>query len=228
MAHFQRYQKHTMQKSSNSLISNDDILRFFDNITIKVKSNLSNKFTINLRVMISALQKFLDWVPFNHNFKPNPQKGFRIKILFNDGVRASRLTTGTWQKKVWISFIIINRMPSAYITHHLDHGARNWDIIAVRMRSVVLIAGIGYRAGDITRAAMWDGVQFLQWQCQDTSYEQLDWPGGGNGMGRYRLVCSQIASWLHRSPDVHRSRRRKKQGDQSGRLFRALPNRLEV
>lgn len=127
--------------------------------------------------MVSALQKILDWAIFIYNFRLSPQEGSRIKVFLSDCVRAGRLTTGTWQKKVWISFMIMDRMASAYITHHLDHGARNWDIIAARMMSVVLIAGIGCRAGDVTRAAMWDGVQFLQWQHVDLTFEDTDTDG---------------------------------------------------
>ncbi|CAD6576679.1 MAG: hypothetical protein ASARMPREDX12_007970 [Alectoria sarmentosa] len=68
----------------------------------------------------------------------------------------------------------MNRMASAYITHHSDHGARNWDIIVVRMMSVVFIAGMGCRAGDVKRAAMWDGIQFLQWTHGDLTFENTD------------------------------------------------------
>ena len=70
--------------------------------------------------------------------------------------------------------MIMKEMTSTYITHHLDHGARNWDIILVRMMSVVFIAGMGCRAGDVTRVAMWDGIQFLQWQHVDLTFENTD------------------------------------------------------
>ena len=79
----------------DSSLSGDDILRAFDSIIIRLKSNLSNKPTISLAVMVFALQKILKWATFSHNFRLNPQEGSRIKIFFSNCLRAGRFITGT-------------------------------------------------------------------------------------------------------------------------------------
>ncbi|KAJ4373385.1 hypothetical protein N0V83_003680 [Neocucurbitaria cava] len=88
----------------------------------------------------------------------------RLKSFTTQAVKENRLTTGTWRKRTWIGFVTLSRMIRAFLTHHIEHGAWNFDVIMSKCLSVVLISSLACRSGDIARSHGYKGMEYMQYK----------------------------------------------------------------
>ncbi len=146
---FDTFRKHTLQKSTESTPSGDDILRFFDGIIDKLGSK-EDKPAPSLHTIVSVFKILFDYSTFTYQL--SQRDGARIKTFLDDCVRNKRLTKGILRARVWISFMILARMTSETLHHYIQKGTNSWDPVIAIVMSVVLTASMGARAGDVARS----------------------------------------------------------------------------
>ena len=153
VARFNTFRKHTLQKTADLTPSGEHIFRFIDGMIDKVRPGSKDKPAINQNTMVVALKTILDYSTFTYSdFKYTPRDGARIRTLFDDCVRDGRLTQGMWKKRLWMSFMILARLVSKFLGYHIRSGTSNWDVTIAKVMSIVLVASIGSRAGDVSRS----------------------------------------------------------------------------
>ena len=76
----------------------------------------------------------------------------RLNAFFIQAVHDKRLVRGRWNRRVWIGFTTLSRMVRSFLQHNHEHGCANFDTVIAKCLSVVLIAALGCRAGDVGRS----------------------------------------------------------------------------
>lgn len=88
----------------------------------------------------------------------------RFKVFLEQAIRDGKLKTGHWQKQTWLGFAVLSRLVSSFLAHKIQHGTHNWDIQIAKCLSLVLVAALGARSGDVSRSHRYTGQQFLQYR----------------------------------------------------------------
>jgi len=134
----------------------------------KIKPVDDYKHAPNHTVVTSAFQVLLSYGEFTWDegkgFKITRHDGLRLQTWIDDAVKANRLTKGHWRKKSWIGFVTLSRMVRTFLNHCHTHGCWSWDVVISKCLSVVLVAALGARSGDVTRTAQYRGSEYLQWR----------------------------------------------------------------
>jgi hypothetical protein len=82
-----------------------------------------------------------------------------VDYLYQEG----RLTKDpSWQKN-WVGTFLVRRLVTALIEDALKNGTINWDVVMSKALSIVMVAALASRAGDVTVAQL-DG-QTLPFLC---------------------------------------------------------------
>lgn len=66
------------------------------------------------------------------------------------------------------------RMTLGFLDHHTQDGTLRWDIIVAKVVSVVLVASLESRAGDVVRSRRWYGDEYLRWKHIELVLEHND------------------------------------------------------
>ena len=88
----------------------------------------------------------------------------RFKVFLDQAVRENRIMTGAWDKRTWISFAVLSRLVSSFLTHTIQQGTRNWYLPIAKCLSVVLVAALGARPGDVARSYLYTGQEYLRFR----------------------------------------------------------------
>lgn len=97
-------------------------------------------------------------------FDITPHDGALFKSFYTQAVQEKRLIKGSWRKRTWAGFITISRMIRVFLEHHLEHGAWNFDVVVLKCLTIVLIAALGCRSGDVALSQGYKGAEHLQYQ----------------------------------------------------------------
>ena len=115
----------------------------------------------------NGLHILLDYGLFQYSkasgFKLTAQDGKRLQTFIDDAVKGGQLTTGVWKKRVWLTFVLVSRLGRAWLEHHHKHRTVNWDLTLSRLMSLVLIASLGCRAGDVARSNLYTSGEYPQY-----------------------------------------------------------------
>ena len=161
---FATFREHTLRQDLKTKFNGDDVVRCFDVIIPKLTPGIADKSVPGVEGLVRGLRVLIEYGRFQYDdWKLTPHEGARIKTFLSDAVHDGRLTKGIWQEKVWLSFMILARMSTTWLRHHLQNGSFLWDYTIARLMSVVLIAALGCRSGDITRASAYQGVEYIKW-----------------------------------------------------------------
>lgn len=85
----------------------------------------------------------------------------RIEVHLDQLVKRKLLVKGRWFKKQWFGFRIVEKLANTWIEKSLVDGCLSWDTVLLKLLSVLLMAGLAARCGDITRSALYQGTEFL-------------------------------------------------------------------
>jgi predicted transcriptional regulator len=97
-------------------------------------------------------------------FKMGSHEGGRFKVFLEQAIRDGKITTGLWQRRTWIGFAVLSRLVSTFLSHTVVYGTNNWDITIAKCLSVVLVAALGARSGDVARSSLYKGQEYLQYR----------------------------------------------------------------
>ncbi|KAI3398505.1 hypothetical protein diail_9029 [Diaporthe ilicicola] len=165
---FEAFRQHVLQQSPDVPFTGTDMIRFFDSIIGKIKPCGTNKPAPNLNVIQSAFKVLLKYGTFRWSdkdgFGMTPHDGARFKAFTIQAVKEKRLIKGTWRKRTWIGFVTLSRMIRVFLEHFIQNGAWNFDVVISKCLSVVLIASLGGRSGDVARSDGYSGVEHMKYK----------------------------------------------------------------
>lgn len=165
---FNTFRQVTLKQSLAQPFTGDDVIRFFDVIIGKIRPGSRGKPVPNDDVVITGFAVISSYGTFTYSkqsgYKLTRQDGARLQTFLDDAIKAGRLSKGLWQKKVWLNFMTMAQMGRAWLAHHHQHGAWNWDLTLARLMSVVLVTSLGCRAGDASRSRYYSGPEYLQYK----------------------------------------------------------------
>ncbi|KAI6788227.1 hypothetical protein KC361_g9166 [Hortaea werneckii] len=148
----------------NKPYGSDDLIRFFAAIIPKMVSpgdkTVPQKSTILRGLGIVLAYSHFKW----SDFMMGAHVSSRFKVFLEQAIRDGKLKTGHWQKQTWLGFAVLSRLVSSFLAHKIQHGTHNWDIQIAKCLSLVLVAALGARSGDVSRSHRYTGQQFLQYR----------------------------------------------------------------
>lgn len=59
--------------------------------------------------------------------------------------------------------MLLARMGKAWLKHHRDNGSVLWDFSISRLMSVVLVAALGAKSGDVAPSNEYAGLEYMTW-----------------------------------------------------------------
>ena len=104
-------------------------------------------------------------------FDVTRRDGRRLQSFIDDAIKADRLLKGSWRKKTYIGFVTLSRMIWVFLEHFHAYGCLSWDIAVAKCLSVVPVASLGCRSGDVTGSNGYTGFEYMQWRHIDLLYE---------------------------------------------------------
>ncbi|KFZ05831.1 hypothetical protein V501_07977, partial [Pseudogymnoascus sp. VKM F-4519 (FW-2642)] len=78
-------------------------------------------------------------------------------------IQAGKLIRGDWFKKMWIGFMLVLKMATAWVKDAFENGTHSWDITISKLASIVIQSALSSRSGDITRSQLYEGIEYLCW-----------------------------------------------------------------
>lgn len=138
------------------------------NILGKIEPGRKGKPAPSRRTVTTGFKILFEYGEFTYDerdgFKITRRDRVRLETWLDDAVRAGRLTTGIWDQKAWIGFSTLSRMTQAFIQHFHDFGCWNWDVVISKCLSVVLIASLSARGGDVTHSQGYCASEYMRWE----------------------------------------------------------------
>ncbi|KAG6366236.1 hypothetical protein INS49_000412 [Diaporthe citri] len=142
---FETFREHTLHQSVDVPFTGEDMIRFFDSI-------------------IEAYKKLLSYGTSRWSekdgFEITGHDSARFKAFTAQAVKDKRLTKGMWKGRSWVGFVTLSRMVRVFLEHYVQHGARSFDLVISRSLSIVLVAALGCRAGDIALTQGYTGLEY--------------------------------------------------------------------
>ena len=155
----------TLKKSLDKPFNGEDLIRFFSCIIGKLRSNIAGKTGISMGYIGAAFDHLMAFGSFSYpDFNISAHEKARLHTFFDDEFKAGRLYRGLAQQRVFITCSIMNKLGRDWLKHHEDNGTANWDVTLAQLMSIVLMASLGCRAGDISRSEDYHGDEYLKWK----------------------------------------------------------------
>ena len=118
----------------------------------------------NANTIVNGVKVILGYGHFqwseSDGFKIGRHEAARFKTWLDQAKRAGRLTQGSWKKRTWIGYAVLSRLVRAYLTRGIEQGTVNWDIIVAKCLSMVLVASLGSRTGDVALSGKYKGTTY--------------------------------------------------------------------
>lgn len=112
------------------------------------------------------------------DFKMSPYNTGRFKIFLEQCRREGKIMTGHWHRRTWIRFAILSHLVSSSLSLHIQHSTNNWDIPIAKCISVVLVASLSARSGDVAWSNLYKAQEHLR-------YHQIHLHRGGHHVNRH-------------------------------------------
>lgn len=93
----------------------------------------------------------------NHEIK-------RIEVHLDQLVKRKLLIKGKWWKKQWFGFRVVEKMANAWIEKGLSDGCISWDRMLLKLLSIILMAALSARCGDVARTSLYKDMECLCWK----------------------------------------------------------------
>lgn len=134
----------------------------------KIRPGALDKPAPSLAVIQKAFYLLLKY----GTFRWSREDGFKItlhdkeqfKAFTIQAVKDKRLTKGRWFKQTWVGFVTLSRMVRVFLQHCVRNGALTFDLVISKCLSVVLVAALGSRSGNVARANGYRGTEYVQYR----------------------------------------------------------------
>jgi hypothetical protein len=99
---------------------------------------------------------------FSKNYTVHEVK--RVTVFVDQQVRLGNLTRGLWRQRQWLGFLVIQKMVTEYMLHHLQAGCINFDQVILKILGVVLQCACASRPGDVARTVGYEVTESLRFR----------------------------------------------------------------
>ena len=136
-----------------------------NDVVEKIKTNISGKPAISFKTLTTTLRVLLDYGQLRWaSFRFSKHDANRLKVFFDDSVKSQRLIKGKWLQRTWVGVSTLSHLIRCFLRHFIERGCLSWDVVIAKCLSVVLVASLGCRSGDIVQSNLYVGNEYLQWQ----------------------------------------------------------------
>jgi hypothetical protein len=136
--------------SAEVLPTGVEIERFLTSVISKVKpigSEIPSLSWIKVgfrRILLSLIFKY-------PNFTLSPHERSRMKSVFQQFLKDGLVTRQPRREAQWVGAFLVRRLVVGLLRQALDEGTTNWDKTIQKVLSMVLIAALSCRSGDIMK-----------------------------------------------------------------------------
>jgi hypothetical protein len=95
----------------------------------------------------------------HEGFTISKSKTNQIDSLLNKLVKETVLTAGKWVPSNRIGFATLLILTDKWMERGLGDGITSWDTYIARQLSIVLIASLAARSGDVVRTQVYEGME---------------------------------------------------------------------
>jgi hypothetical protein len=150
-------------KRSETIPTGPEIERFLITIVqYVIPRNPSGVPSVNwVKRGIACLVKMLT---FSYpEFKLSAHDAVNIRSRVHALRKEGKLTTSAVREKQWLGVYYVRLLVNALLKQALEEGTRNWDVTLSCCTSILLVAAICARSGDIARSRSYDDTNALLW-----------------------------------------------------------------
>ena len=129
-----------------------------------VKPGVRGKPAPSLTVIYSIWYRVIKLLTFRHsNLKDQygEHERSRISVHLDQLVKRKLLTKGKWFRKVWLGFLVVQRLAYCWVERALADGCLSWDRVLLKLLSILLQSACAARSGDVGRSKLYTGPQCL-------------------------------------------------------------------
>jgi hypothetical protein len=87
-------------------------------------------------------------------FALSPHERLRIATTIDSLLHQGRLTKEPSWERNWVGAAVVRKLTTAMVKQALEHGTMTWDITVAKVLSIVFVAALGARTGDVTVAPL--------------------------------------------------------------------------
>ncbi|CAI6339757.1 unnamed protein product [Periconia digitata] len=158
---FNAFTEIVLEQPAGTIPTFETIERFMDTFVklVKLKSNHVPSY-IWLK---HGVENVIAFCKFEYeSFEITKHASRRIDAMYNHLFREGRITKDPTVERRFVGSAIVRSLITALLSKAFDDGAMNWDLINSKCLSIVLLASLGSRAGDI---ALYEHRVELQMCC---------------------------------------------------------------
>ncbi|SMR55134.1 unnamed protein product [Zymoseptoria tritici ST99CH_1E4] len=163
---FETFRRHTLKQSLDTPFDGDDLIRFYDSILNQKLTNIAGKPGPNDDLVWLSSTYLIQYGKFkwprDPEFRWTTGDHQRLKSFVSECVNNKRLTAGHWKSRTWLGFVTQSRMVRAYLDGVHQKGTCSVDNIVSRTFSIVFIAALGCRSGDVVQSPGCDSTQVMK------------------------------------------------------------------
>jgi hypothetical protein len=131
----------------------EDLERFFNTIVSRVQPKTNQ--VPSYHWLKSAVAMTIQNCVFHHkDFTLSPHERLRIATLLDSLLQDGRLTMDPSWERNWAGVVVVRKLVSSLVNQAFEEGTMTWDITISKCLSIVLVAALGARTGDVTVAPL--------------------------------------------------------------------------
>ncbi|KAK0125600.1 hypothetical protein ONS96_009435 [Cadophora gregata f. sp. sojae] len=176
MNRFKAFRTHTLKKKAEETPIGAEIERFLASMITKVKP-VGNEVP-SLSWIRMGFRRILMGLLFQYSkFTLSAHERVRIKSAFEQFLKDGLITRKPSREAQWVGAFLVSRLVGALLQQALAEGTTNWDKTIQKALSMVLIAALSCRCGDIMKTQ--SETHELPFLCYDDITIKLV---GGHGL----------------------------------------------
>jgi hypothetical protein len=131
----------------------DDLERFFSTIVSRVQPR-TNQVPAYSWLKGAISRTIQNCVFYHKNFTLSPHERLRIATLLDSLLQEGKLTQDPSWERNWAGVVVVRQLVSSLFNQAFEEGTMTWDITIAKCLSIILVAAIGARSGDVTMAPL--------------------------------------------------------------------------
>jgi len=129
----------------------EDLERFFSTIVSRVVP-LTNRVPSYRWLQSGIGATIKDCVFYHKTFTLSAHERLRIATLLDALLQEGKLTRDPSWERNWAGVVVVRKLVCSLIDQAFAEGTMTWDITLAKCLSIVLVASLGARTGDVTVA----------------------------------------------------------------------------
>ncbi|KAL1623785.1 hypothetical protein SLS54_004246 [Diplodia seriata] len=145
--------------------TSETLYRFVETIVQNINARIPGKPAMSKNTLLVGLASLNRALSEEYEgFQISAFGATRMDSLINRLVKEGRLIQGVWKEKVFMGIATIRKMALGFMRDALEKGTRSWDTTILKLTSILVIAALGSRPGDVVRSTMYTDMEVLTWE----------------------------------------------------------------